>query len=110
VTSAPRQRPWTSLKQIGCYCGREGFLCAGISEDELRYSCTASFQKTIWQTSAYKAVCLRLEQDISRNWLFMYHNYFCNCWRGYARVCLDRIRPSYWYLPCDKKLTYRTFV
>ena len=38
--------PLTSLKQNGCYCGREGFLCAGISEDELRYSCTASFQKT----------------------------------------------------------------
>jgi hypothetical protein len=63
--------PLTSLKQYGCYCGREGFLCAGISEDELRYSCTASFQKTIWQTSTYKAVYLRLEQEISRNWLFM---------------------------------------
>jgi len=35
--------PLTSLKQNGCYCGREGLLCAGISEDELRYSCTASF-------------------------------------------------------------------
>ena len=32
----------TSLKQNGCYCGREGFFCAGISENELRYSCTAS--------------------------------------------------------------------
>jgi len=40
--------PLTSLKQNGCYCCREGFLCAGISEDELRYSCTESFQKTIW--------------------------------------------------------------
>ena len=38
---------------------RRLFLCAGISEDELRYSCTASFQKTIWQTPTYKAVCLR---------------------------------------------------
>jgi len=44
--------PLTSLKQNGYYCDREGFLCAGISEDEIRYSCTASFQKTIWQTSA----------------------------------------------------------
>jgi len=61
----------TSLKQNGCYCGREGFLCAGISEDELRYSCTAPFQKTIWQTSTYKADYLWLEQGISRNWLFM---------------------------------------
>jgi len=50
--------PLTSLKQNGCYCDREGFLCAGISEDELRYSRTASFQKTIRQTSTYKAVCL----------------------------------------------------
>jgi hypothetical protein len=40
--------PLTSLKQNGCYCGREGFLCAGINEDELHYSCTASFQKTMW--------------------------------------------------------------
>jgi len=63
--------PLTSLKQNGCYCGSEGFLCAGISEDELRYSCTASFQKTIWQTSTYNAVYLRLEQEISRKWLFM---------------------------------------
>jgi len=46
--------PFTSLKQNGCYCGREGFLCVGISEDKLCYSCTASFQKTIWQTSTYK--------------------------------------------------------
>jgi len=61
----------TSLKQNGCYCGREGFLCAGISEDELRYSGTASFQKTIWQTSTCKAVSLLMEQEISRNGLFM---------------------------------------
>jgi len=56
--------PLTSLKQNGCYCGREGFLFAGISEDELRYSCTASFQKTIWQKSTFKAAYLRLEQEI----------------------------------------------
>ena len=37
-------------------------MCAGISEDELRYSCKGSFQKTIWQTSTYKAVYTRLEQ------------------------------------------------
>ena len=30
--------PLTSLKQNGCYYGREGSLCGGISEDELRYS------------------------------------------------------------------------
>ena len=28
--------PLTSLKQNGCYFGREGFLCSGISDDELR--------------------------------------------------------------------------
>ena len=27
--------PLTSLKQNGCYCGREGFLCAGIREDDI---------------------------------------------------------------------------
>jgi len=54
----------TSLKQNGCYSGREGFLCAGISEGELHYSCTESFQKTIWQTSTCKVVYLRLEQEI----------------------------------------------
>ena len=63
--------PLTTLKQNGCYCGREGFLCAGITGDELRYSCTASFQKTIWQTFSYKTVYLRLDQEFSRNWLFM---------------------------------------
>ena len=36
----------------------EKVLCAGISEDEFHYSCTASFQKTIWQASTYKAVYL----------------------------------------------------
>ena len=36
----------------------KGFLYVGISEDELRYSFTASLQKTIWQTSTYKAVYL----------------------------------------------------
>ena len=82
--------PLTSLKQNGCYCGREGFLCDAISEDELRYSCTASFQKTIWQTPTYKAVYLRLEQEISRK--------FCLC-RGKSSgrppVSEDRIRLSY---------------
>ena len=37
-------------------------------------------------------------------------NNCCKCWRGYAQVCLDRIRLSYWYLSCDKRLTHRTFV
>ena len=27
-----------------------------------------------------------------------------------SQVCLDRIRQSYWYLSCDKRLTHRTFV
>jgi len=27
---------------------REGFLCAGITENKLHYSCTASFQKMIY--------------------------------------------------------------
>jgi len=39
-----------------------------------------------------------------------HHNSCCKWWRGYAQVCLDRIRPSYWYLSCDKRLTHRTFV
>ena len=59
MTSAPL----TSLKQNGCCCGREAFFYAGISEDELGYSCTASFQKTVLQTSNYKAVYLRMDQE-----------------------------------------------
>ena len=39
-----------------------------------------------------------------------HHNSCCKCWRGYAQVCLDRIRLSYWHLSCDKRLTDRTFV
>ena len=39
-----------------------------------------------------------------------HHNICCKCWRGYAQVCLDRIRLSYWYLSCDKRFTHRTFV
>ena len=39
-----------------------------------------------------------------------HHTRCCKCWRGYAQVCLDRIRLSYWYLSCDKRLTHRTFV
>jgi len=34
--------PLTSLKQNGCYCGRDGFLCAGISEDERTSTCLVS--------------------------------------------------------------------
>ena len=82
--------PLTSLKQNGCYCDREGFLCAVISEDELRYFCTASFQKTILQTSTYKLVYLRLEQEISRNWLFIQRK-----GSGRPAVSEDRIRLSY---------------
>jgi len=67
--------PLTSLTQNGCYCGREGFLCAWISEDEFRYFCKASFQKTIWPTSTYRAVYLRLEKEISRTWLFIFNNF-----------------------------------
>jgi len=40
----------------------------------------------------------------------MHHNSCCKCWRGYAQVCLDRIRLSHWYMSCDKRLTHRTFV
>jgi hypothetical protein len=39
-----------------------------------------------------------------------HHNSCCECWRGHAPVCLERIGLSYWYLSCDKRLTYRTFV
>jgi len=39
-----------------------------------------------------------------------HHNKCCKCWQGYVQVCLDRIRLSYWYLSCDKRLTHRTFV
>ena len=39
-----------------------------------------------------------------------HQNSCCKCWRGYAQVCLDRIRLSYWYLSCDKRLTHRTFI
>jgi hypothetical protein len=46
--------PLTSLKRNGCYSSREGFVCAVISENELRYSCRTSFQKTIWHTSTHK--------------------------------------------------------
>jgi len=28
----------------------------------------------------------------------------------YAQVCLDRIRLSYWYLSCDKRLTHKKFL
>ena len=38
------------------------------------------------------------------------HNSCCKCWQRYAQVCLDRIRLSYWYMSCDKRLTHRTFV
>jgi len=39
-----------------------------------------------------------------------HHNSCCKCWRGHVQVSLDRIRLSYWYLSCDKRLTHRTFV
>ena len=32
------------------------------------------------------------------------------CYCGRAQVCLDRIRPSYLYLSCEKRLTHRTCV
>ena len=42
--------------------------------------------------------------------LFIHPISCCKCRRGYAQFCLDRIRLSYSYLPCDKRLTHRTFV
>ena len=97
--------PLTWLKQNGCYSGREGFCVL-----ELAKTNSVTLEQRLFRRRYGKSPSTR--QSIY-DWSKKFQKTGCLCKgnsSGRPPVSEDRIRLSYWYLSCDKRLTHRTFV